>query len=197
MFGASKESWLIVGLGNPGKEYERTRHNTGFRAIDILADKLGCKIDKAKFQGLYGQAAYSGAKLFLLKPQTYMNLSGRSVVQLSAYYGIPPQRIIVLFDDMSLAPGRLRSRGDGSAGGHNGIKSIIAELGSQDFPRVKIGVGAKPNPEFDLADWVLSSFSAKEEKDLTFALENAADAALVIVEKGVSEAANKFNGSHP
>ncbi len=197
MFGASKESWLIVGLGNPGKEYERTRHNTGFRAIDILADKLGCKIDKAKFQGLYGQAAYSGAKLFLLKPQTYMNLSGRSVVQLSAYYGIPPQRIIVLFDDISLAPGRLRIRGDGSAGGHNGIKSIIAELGSQDFPRVKIGVGAKPNPEFDLADWVLSSFSAKEEKDLTFALENAADAALVIVEKGVSEAANKFNGSHP
>ncbi len=197
MFGPSKESWLIVGLGNPGKEYERTRHNTGFRAIDILADKLGCKIDKAKFQGLYGQAAYSGAKLFLLKPQTYMNLSGRSVVQLSAYYGIPPQRIIVLFDDISLAPGRLRIRGDGSAGGHNGIKSIIAELGSQDFPRVKIGVGAKPNPEFDLADWVLSSFSAKEEKDLTFALENAADAALVIVEKGVSEAANKFNGSHP
>lgn len=197
MFGASKESWLIVGLGNPGKEYERTRHNTGFRAIDILADKLGCKIDKAKFQGLYGQAAYSGAKLFLLKPQTYMNLSGRSVVQLSAYYGIPPQRIIVLFDDISLAPGRLRIRGDGSAGGHNGIKSIIAELGSQDFPRVKIGVGAKPNPEFDLADWVLSSFSAKEEKDLTFSLENAADAALVIVEKGVSEAANKFNGSHP
>ena len=197
MFGASKESWLIVGLGNPGKEYERTRHNTGFRAIDILADKLGCKIDKAKFQGLYGQAAYSGAKLFLLKPQTYMNLSGRSVVQLSAYYGIPPQRIIVLFDDISLAPGRLRIRGDGSAGGHNGINSIIAELGSQDFPRVKIGVGAKPNPEFDLADWVLSSFSAKEEKDLTFALENAADAALVIVEKGVSEAANKFNGSHP
>ena len=197
MFGASKGSWLIVGLGNPGKEYERTRHNTGFRAIDILAGKLGCKIDKAKFQGLYGQAAYSGAKLFLLKPQTYMNLSGRSVVQLSAYYGIPPQRIIVLFDDISLAPGRLRIRGDGSAGGHNGIKSIIAELGSQDFPRVKIGVGAKPNPEFDLADWVLSSFSAKEEKDLTFALENAADAALVIVEKGVSEAANKFNGSHP
>lgn len=197
MFGASKESWLIVGLGNPGKEYERTRHNTGFRAIDILADKLGCKIDKAKFQGLYGQAAYSGAKLFLLKPQTYMNLSGRSVVQLSAYYGIPPQRIIVLFDDISLAPGRLRIRGDGSAGGHNGIKSIIAELGSQDFPRVKIGVGAKPNPEFDLADWVLSSFSAKEEKDLTFSLESAADAALVIVEKGVSEAANKFNGSHP
>ena len=151
MFKTDKQSWLIVGLGNPGREYERTRHNTGFRAIDLLAQTLGCKIDKAKFQGLYGQTVYNGTKLFLLKPQTYMNLSGRAVLQLSAYYSIPPERIIVLFDDISLEPGRLRVRGDGSAGGHNGIKSIIAELGSQNFPRVKIGVGAKPNPEFDLA----------------------------------------------
>ena len=126
-----------------------------------------------------------------------MNLSGRSVLQLSAYYSIPPERIVVMFDDISLAPGRLRIRPDGSAGGHNGIKSIIGELGSQNFPRVKIGVGAKPNPEFDLAAWVLSTFSAKEEKDLSFALENAAAAALTIVDRGVSEAANKFNGSHP
>ncbi len=197
MFGTSKESWLIVGLGNPGREYEHTRHNAGFRAIDILANKLSCKIDKAKFQGLYGQTSYNGGKLFLLKPQTFMNLSGRSVLQLSAYYSIPPERIIVMFDDISLAPGRLRIRAEGSAGGHNGIKSIIAELGSQNFPRVKIGVGAKPSPEFDLAAWVLSTFSAKEEKDLSFALENAADAALVVINKGVSEAANKFNGSHP
>lgn len=195
--GAGKESWLIVGLGNPGREYERTRHNTGFRAMDLLAEKLGCKVDKAKFQGLYGQTAYNGCKLFLLKPQTFMNLSGRSVLQLSAYYSIPPERIVVMFDDISLAPGRLRIRPDGSAGGHNGIKSIIGELGSQNFPRVKIGVGAKPNPEFDLAAWVLSTFSAKEEKDLSFALENAAEAALTIVDRGVSEAANKFNGSHP
>ena len=197
MLGAGKESWLIVGLGNPGREYERTRHNTGFRAMDLLAEKLGCKVDKAKFQGLYGQTVYNGYKLFLLKPQTFMNLSGRSVLQLSAYYSIPPERIVVMFDDISLAPGRLRIRPDGSAGGHNGIKSIIGELGSQDFPRVKIGVGAKPNPEFDLAAWVLSTFSAKEEKDLSFALENAAAAALTIVDWGVSEAANKFNGSHP
>jgi PTH1 family peptidyl-tRNA hydrolase len=126
-----------------------------------------------------------------------MNLSGRSVVQLSAYFNIPPQRIIVLFDDISLPPGRLRIRADGSAGGHNGIKSIIAEVGSQNFPRIKIGVGSKPNPEFDLADWVLSTFSAKEEKDLTFALGNAADAALCIIDKGVPESANRFNGSHP
>ena len=190
-------SWLIVGLGNPGPEYAKSRHNIGFRCIDILADKLGVKIDRAKFEGLYGQTEYQGHKLYLLKPLTYMNLSGRSVLQLSAYYSIPPERIIVMFDDISLAPGRLRIRAEGSAGGHNGIKSIIAELGSQDFPRVKIGVGAKPNPEFDLADWVLSTFSAKEEKDLAFALENAADAALAIMDKGVPEAANRFNGSHP
>lgn len=197
MFGAKQSGWLIVGLGNPGREYERTRHNAGFRAIDLLAEKLGCKIDKAKFQGLYGQVNYNGVKLFLLKPQTFMNLSGRSVLQLSAYYSIPPERIIVLFDDISLPPGRLRIRAEGSAGGHNGIKSIISEVGSQEFPRVKIGVGAKPNPEFDLAAWVLSTFSAKEEKDLRFALENAADAALAVIDRGVPEAANRYNGSHP
>ena len=190
-----QETWLIVGLGNPGKEYTRTRHNCGFRALDILADKLGCKVDKSKFQGLYGQCNYRGKKLLLLKPQTYMNLSGRSVLQLSAYFNVPPQRIIVMFDDISLEPGRLRIRNDGSAGGHNGIKSIISELGSQDFPRVKIGVGSKPTPEYDLADWVLSSFSALEEKALGPALERAADAALCIMEQGVPEAANRFNGS--
>lgn len=197
MFGKKQENWLIVGLGNPGREYEKTRHNAGFRAVDILADQLRCKIDKAKFQGLYGQVSYKGSKLFLLKPQTFMNLSGRSVLQLSAYYNIPPDNIIVMFDDISLAPGRLRIRANGSAGGHNGIKSIIAELGSQDFPRVKIGVGAKPTPEFDLAAWVLSTFSAKEEKDLAFALDNAASAALAIIDSGVPEAANRYNGSHP
>ena len=197
MFGKANETWLIVGLGNPGKEYERTRHNAGFRALDVLADKLGCKVDKGKFQGIYGQANYGGKKLMLLKPLTYMNLSGRSVLQLSAYFNIPPQRIIVMFDDISLEPGRLRVRADGSAGGHNGIKSIIQEVGSQAFPRVKIGVGAKPNPEYNLADWVLSTFSAQEEKALATSLSNAADAALSIIDKGVPETANRFNGSHP
>ena len=197
MFGRNSESWLIVGLGNPGRDYEKTRHNAGFRAIDVLADKLDCKIDKLKFQGLYCQVNYQGKKVFLLKPQTYMNLSGRSVLQLSSYFNIPPQRIIVLFDDISLVPGRLRIRGDGSAGGHNGIKSIIAEIGSQDFPRVKIGVGGKAHPEQDLADHVLSGFSAKEEKDLLSALERAADAVLTIMDKGVAEAANRYNGSTP
>ena len=194
---SANENWLIVGLGNPGREYEKTRHNAGFRCIDLLADQLGCKIDKLKFQGLYCQTNYNGGKIFLLKPQTYMNLSGRSVLQLSAYFNIPPQRIIVMFDDISLEPGRLRIRANGSAGGHNGIKSIIQEVGSQEFPRVKIGVGAKPNPNYDLADWVLSTFSANEEKNLAVALENGAKAALAIIDHGVPEAANRFNGSHP
>ena len=197
MIHKSTENWLVVGLGNPGREYEKTRHNAGFRAVDILAEQLGCKIDRLKFQGLYTQTTYNGSKLFLLKPQTYMNLSGRSVLQLSAYFNIPPQRIIVMFDDISLEPGRLRIRADGSAGGHNGIKSIIAEVGSQAFPRVKIGVGAKAHPNQDLADHVLSTFSALEEKALAFSLKNAADAALAIIDKGVPEAANRFNGSKP
>lgn len=194
MFGFKRESWLIVGLGNPGKDYNRTRHNCGFRAIDILADQLKCKIDKCKFQGLYGQATVSGRKIYLLKPQTYMNLSGRSVLQLSAYFNIPPKQIIVLFDDISLEVGRLRVRADGSAGGHNGIKSIIAELETSDFPRVKIGVGAKPHADQDLADWVLSAFSASEEKLLEPALTKAAGAAMTIIEKGTAEAANRYNG---
>ena len=197
MFKKSNDAWLIVGLGNPGREYEKTRHNCGFRAVDRIAEKLGCKIDRLKYQGLYCQTTYGGTKLFLLKPQTYMNLSGRSILQLSAYFSIPPQRIIVLFDDISLPPGRLRIRADGSAGGHNGLKSIIQELGSQEFPRVKIGVGAKPHPDYDLADWVLSTFTALEEKALAVALENAADAALSIIDRGVPETANRFNGSHP
>ena len=194
---SSENTWLIVGLGNPGPEYAKTRHNIGFRCLDIVADKLGCAIDKGKFQGLYGVTSYHGKKIYLLKPLTYMNLSGRSVLQLSAYFQIPPERIIVLFDDISLEPGRMRVRSNGSAGGHNGIKSIIQELGSQDFPRVKIGVGAKPHPDFDLAAWVLSPFTASEEKALAVSLENGARAVLTILEEGVSQAANAYNGSHP
>ena len=191
----SADAWLIVGLGNPGKEYARSRHNCGFRAIDLLSDRLGCPIEKSKFQGLYGKTVYHGTPLYLLKPQTFMNLSGRSVVQLSAYFNIPPQRIIVMYDDISLAPGRLRVRGNGSAGGHNGIRSVIAELGSQEFPRVKIGVGAKPNPEYNLADWVLSGFSPEDEKLVSAAQKRAGEAALTILESGVMEAANRFNAA--
>ena len=176
MIGSSKDAWLIVGLGSPGREYERSRHNCGFRAIDRLADRLSCKIDKARFQGLYGKVLYGGKVLYLLKPLTYMNLSGQSVLQLSAYFQIPPQRIIVLFDDISLEPGR---------------------LGSEAFPRVKIGVGAKPNPDYDLAAWVLGAFPPAEEKAVSAALDAAGDAALTILDKGVPEAANRFNGFHP
>ena len=191
------QNWLIVGLGNPGPEYAKTRHNCGFRALDILASKLNCRVDKGKFQGLYNQVSYKDNKLYLLKPQTFMNLSGQSVKQLASFFHIPPQNIIVMFDDISLEPGRLRIRSDGSAGGHNGIKSIISCIGSQDFPRVKIGVGAKPHPDYDLANWVLSNFTASEEKDLSSALERAADAALCIIDRGVPETANRYNGSKP
>ena len=191
------QNWLIVGLGNPGPEYTKTRHNCGFRALDVLAGKLNCRVDKGKFQGLYNQVNYGDKKLYLLKPQTYMNLSGQSVKQLASFFHIPPQNIIVMFDDISLEPGRLRIRSDGSAGGHNGIKSIISCIGSQDFPRVKIGVGAKPHPDYDLANWVLSNFTASEEKDLASALERAADAALCIIDRGVPETANRYNGSKP
>ena len=189
----SSDSWLIVGLGNPGREYEKTRHNTGFRAMDILAEKLNAKVDRLKFQGLYTQVNYGGKKLFLLKPQTYMNLSGRSVLQLSAYFGIPPQRIIVMFDDISLEPGRLRVRAEGSAGGHNGIKNIIAHLGTDVFPRVKVGVGAPRHPDYDMVDWVIGSFSAQERKIVDEALDRALDAAECIISRGVTEAQNRFN----
>ena len=139
--------WLVVGLGNPGLNYARTRHNVGFRAVDALAEKLGVKIDRARFRGLTAQASAGGEKLLLLKPQTFMNDSGLSVMDAARFYKLPPERVLVLFDDISLPVGRLRIRADGSAGGHNGIKSIIGGLNSQSFPRVKIGVGAKPHPD--------------------------------------------------
>ena len=188
--------WLIVGLGNPGDNYAKTRHNVGFRAIDALAKSLGARVDRAKFRGLYGQTVFEGNKLILLKPQTFMNNSGLSVMDAAHFYKLPPERVIVLFDDISLDVGRLRVRADGSAGGHNGIKSIIGCLNSQDFPRVKIGVGAKPHPDYDLADWVLSNFSASEEKALAPAIERAGEAALAIIKDGVPAAANRFNGLH-
>ena len=186
--------WLLVGLGNPGDHYAKTRHNVGFRAIDALAKRLGVKIDRAKFRGLYGQAVFEGQKLILLKPQTFMNNSGLSVMDAAQFYKLPPERVIVIFDDISLDVGRLRVRADGSAGGHNGIKSIIGGLNSQAFPRVKIGVGAKPHPDYELADWVLSNFSASEEKTLGPAIERAGEAALAVLTDGVPAAANRFNG---
>ena len=189
--------WLIVGLGNPGGNYAKTRHNVGFRTVDLLAKRLGVKIDRAKFRGLYAQSTFQGKKLILLKPQTFMNNSGLSVMEAAHYFKLPPERVVVLFDDISLDVGRLRVRAEGSAGGHNGIKSIIGGLNSQSFPRVKIGVGAKPHPDYDLADWVLSNFTKEEETLLAPTLEAAADAALLLTEQGVPAAAAKFNGWKP
>ena len=194
IFSPSGCDWMIVGLGNPGADYEKTRHNVGFRATDLLAGLLGTKIDRLKFQALTRLVRAQDKKILLVQPQTYMNASGAAVSALASYYKIPPQRILVIFDDISLPVGRIRVRKDGSAGGHNGIKSIIQSLGSDQFPRVKIGVGAKPHPDYDLADWVLSRFSAQEEQALAPALENAAKAALLVLEQGTEKAASAYNG---
>ena len=186
--------WLIVGLGNPGREYERSRHNMGFRALDLLAGTLGVSVKKAKFRALTAQASYRGQKLLLMKPETFMNASGMAVEQAVQYYKLPPERVLVLFDDISLAPGRIRVRPSGSAGGHNGIKSIISVLHSDEFPRVKIGVGEKPSPEYDLADWVLGQIPKPQQALIDTALQHAAEAALCIVESGCQRAAAEFNG---
>ena len=197
LFSKPSADWLIVGLGNPGRQYDRTRHNAGFRAMESLARRLGCPLDRVKFQGRMGQCTHGGQKLVLLLPQTFMNLSGNAVAEAVRFYRLPPERVLVLCDDISLEPGRLRVRGSGSAGGHNGIKSIIGGLNSQSFPRVKIGVGAKPHPDYDLADWVLSNFTGPEDKLITEAAARAADAALEIIARGVPAAANDYNGAGP
>ena len=193
-FGRSACDWMIVGLGNPGKEYEKTRHNVGFRSVELVAGQLKTKIDKIKFKALTRMVNHQGKKILLVEPQTYMNLSGAAVSALATYYKVKPDHILVIFDDISLPVGRIRIRKDGSAGGHNGIKSIIQSLGTDKFPRVKVGVGAKPHPDYDLADWVLSKFSAQEEKALAPALENAAAAAFLLMEQGVEKAASAYNG---
>ena len=159
--------WLIVGLGNPGREYENTRHNVGFRAAELLAKQAGCKIDRSKFHSLTASCVLAGQKVLLLKPETFMNLSGEAVHLAAMFYRIPISWILVLSDDISLPVGKIRVRAEGSAGGHNGLKSIISHLGSQEFPRVRIGVGEKPHPDYNLADWVLSSFTPEEEKALS------------------------------
>ena len=186
--------WMLVGLGNPGREYEKTRHNVGFRVTDLVSGQLKTKIDRLKFQALTRLVNYNGMKVLLVQPQTYMNASGAAVSALASYYKVKPERILVIFDDISLPVGRIRVRKDGSAGGHNGIKSIIQSLGTDQFPRVKVGVGAKPPPDYDLADWVLSKFSAQEEKDLAPALDHAAQAALMVLDQGTEKAASAFNG---
>lgn len=185
--------YLIAGLGNPTREYEKTRHNVGFDTIDVLADRINTDVAERKFKGLYGKGMLGGEKVILLKPQTFMNLSGESVRAAADFYKIPPDHIIVIYDDISLDVGHLRIRTKGSAGGHNGIKNIIAHLGTQEFPRIKIGVGGKP-PRMDLADYVLSRFLAEERKIMETAFRDAAEAAGVLIAEGPDAAMNRFNG---
>ena len=190
----TNDIWLIAGLGNPETKYDGTRHNAGYAALDYLADKWGISVSKTKFEGLWGQGEVDGHKVVLLKPLTYMNLSGQSVGAAAQFFKIPPQRVIVLCDDVDQAAGHMRIRPQGSAGGHNGLKDIIAHLGSQEFIRVRMGVGRKPRPDYDLADWVLSTVSKTEWPDYQDAMEHAAEAALCIVKNGCEKAAAEYNG---
>ena len=193
MFLKQTLDYIVVGLGNPGKKYEHTRHNVGFEALDFAAQQWDIKINKSKFDGLSGTGTVCGAKVLLLKPQTFMNLSGVSVHKAAAFYKVPPERVVVLFDDISLTPGKLRLRETGSAGGHNGIKSIIDHLG-QAFPRVKIGVGEKPRPEYDLADWVLSTPTQAEKKAITARFDDICAALELIMKGQFITAQSKYNG---
>lgn len=186
--------WLIVGLGNPGSKYDGTRHNAGFRALDAYCAKSGQRIDRMKFKALVGEGQFGGKRVLFLKPQTFMNLSGEAVRDAAEFYKIPPERILVIFDDISLDVGRIRVRPKGSAGGQNGVKNIIYHLKSDAFPRVKIGIGAKPHPDYDLADWVLSKFQGEDADRIQSAAERAMEAAEEIVRSGVAAAAQKFNG---
>ena len=189
----SGADWLIAGLGNPEPKYDGTRHNTGFAALDALAEAWGCEINKSKWQGLYGIAQVDGRKVMLLKPLTYMNLSGESVRALVDYYKIDPEEeLIVIYDDISLEPGKIRIRKKGSAGGHNGIKNIIAQLGTQNFQRIKVGVGEKPKG-WDLADYVLGHFSKEDRGLVDDALKRAAGAVELMVQGEVDQAMNQFN----
>ena len=186
--------WLLVCLGNPGREYEKTRHNVGFLAADLLSERTGVKCNKLKYRALTGEMRLGGQRVLVLKPQTYMNLSGEAVKLAGAFYKIPPERVLVISDDVSLPLGKLRVRAGGSAGGHNGLKNIIAHLGTDQFPRVKVGVGAPAHPEHEMVDWVIGNFTPDERKVLDKALERAVDAAVCVIEKGVSEAQNRYNG---
>lgn len=185
--------YIIAGLGNPGAKYEMTRHNAGFLAIDMLAMKQNKEMKRLKFHALTCDAEIEGKKCLLMKPQTFMNNSGEAIGEAAKFYKIPPQNIIVLSDDISLDVGKIRIRRKGSAGGHNGLKSIIAHLGSEDFPRVKIGVGKKPNAYMDLADWVLGRFPKELEPQLKEALENADGAISLIVQDKFDRAMNLYN----
>ena len=186
-------SWLIVFLGNPGPRYEMTRHNAGFMAADAMAKEKNVNINKARFKALTATCDIGGESVLLMKPQTFMNLSGDAVAQATRFYKIPPEHVIVVSDEISLPIGKLRIRTKGSAGGHNGLKDIIAKLGTDAFPRIRIGVGAPPHPDYDMADWVLSSFKNQDAEDMLAAAERAAQAAQCYITQGADRAMNRFN----
>ena len=187
--------YLIAGLGTPTREYEKTRHNVGFEAIDILADKAGTTVTEKKHKALYGKGYIGGQKVILAKPQTYMNLSGESIREIADFYKIEPENIIILCDDINLSEGQLRIRLKGSAGGHNGLKNIISHLGTQEFPRIRIGVGEKPRG-MDLADYVLGRFPKEQQAVMEEAYRDAADAACMMIEEGADAAMNHYNRKH-
>ena len=188
-------TWLVVGLGNPGSKYESTRHNMGFLAVDMLAEKEKFKFNKLRFKAWTATCELGGEKVLVMKPQTYMNLSGESVGEAARFYKIPPERVLVISDDIALPTGKLRIRGSGSAGGHNGLKSIIAHLGSQDFLRLRIGVGEKPHPEYDLADWVLGKFSPADNKVIDERMADIVAALELMIAGEPDKAISKYNGA--
>ncbi|MBQ6634072.1 MAG: aminoacyl-tRNA hydrolase [Ruminococcus sp.] len=189
----TKPEFIIAGLGNPGVSYEQTRHNAGFLALDAIEKKYTPTSPEHKFNAVCRRAVIGGKSCLLMRPQTFMNKSGEAVSDAMDFYDIPPENIIVIYDDISLDVGTMRIRRKGSAGGHNGIKSIIDLCGSQDFPRIKIGIGGKPHPDYDLADWVLSRFSEEDMKTLAEVFEKSAEALELIVRGETGEAMNRFN----
>lgn len=196
MFFSAKSAgirWLVVCLGNPGPKYDMTRHNVGFMTADVLAHSQNVSVNKLRFQALTAACSFGEEKALLMKPQTYMNLSGEAAAQAARYYKIPPERVLVVSDDVSLPVGKLRVRQKGSAGGHNGLKSLISCLGTDAFPRIKIGVGAPPHPEYDMADWVLGVFRGPEAQEIQKSCERAAEAVACYISHGAGETMNRFN----
>ena len=186
-------TWLLVGLGNPGSRYESTRHNMGFLALDKLAEQQGFRFSKLRFKAWTATAVLGGEKVLAMKPQTYMNLSGEAVGEAARFYKIPPERVLVISDDVALPAGKLRIRAGGSAGGHNGLKDIIRHLGSDAFPRIKVGVGMPDHPDYDMVDWVTGRPTGAEQKPLMEALDRAVEAVPVVIRDGVAAAQNRFN----
>ena len=198
LFGTNKKSssldWIVVFLGNPGDKYENTRHNVGFMTADALGEKLNKPIQRLKFKALTNVVEYGGCRVLLMKPTTYMNLSGEAVREACMFYKLPPERVLVVSDDVSLPVGKIRLRRNGSAGGHNGLRSIIGQLHSDQFPRLRIGVGAKPHPDYDMADWVLGRFSKEDRKAIDAAIDRALDAMECLFTQGIDKAMSRYNG---